>query len=186
MRRMSSDSLADALCIICCDDPRNVYFEPCRHHVACDGCAARLRDCPMCRASIERRVACAPEEPSLVFRAASSRPDGPRACTVDCAHGSSLIYAASNGHLPYALGILELCPGAVRAFDDDHRTALYAAVEGGHATIVSLLLQPKYAAPIDAQCTDKLRTALHAAAAANVARADTSLAQECVVEPPIV
>jgi hypothetical protein len=55
----SSDSLP--ICIICNDAARSVVFEPCRHLACCGNCggadsARLLRQCPICRTDIIRRL----------------------------------------------------------------------------------------------------------------------------------
>ena len=40
-----------ALCVICCDRPRQLRFYPCRHAVCCYACLERLpsTECPLCK-----------------------------------------------------------------------------------------------------------------------------------------
>lgn len=40
-------------CKICLTLQMDVIFHPCRHVIACDSCAGRLRQCPYCRAYIQ-------------------------------------------------------------------------------------------------------------------------------------
>ena len=40
------------LCEICMDKPISVRFEPCLHNICCDGCAALISVCCICRAEI--------------------------------------------------------------------------------------------------------------------------------------
>jgi hypothetical protein len=39
-------------CVICASKPRAFMFQPCGHFLACQQCAARVKDCPACRAPI--------------------------------------------------------------------------------------------------------------------------------------
>lgn len=39
-------------CVCCLDRPRNMVLLDCMHVVACEACAPRLRECPMCRAPV--------------------------------------------------------------------------------------------------------------------------------------
>jgi hypothetical protein len=43
-------------CTLCMDVERNVLFLPCSHVVACDGCAAELDECPICRTAITQKL----------------------------------------------------------------------------------------------------------------------------------
>jgi hypothetical protein len=43
-------------CAICWDAVSCVVFGPCGHLTTCDGCAAPLRKCPLCRGTIESRL----------------------------------------------------------------------------------------------------------------------------------
>ena len=45
-----------AQCVVCMASDRAVLFLPCGHAVACAGCAAGLRECPVCRGAVERAV----------------------------------------------------------------------------------------------------------------------------------
>jgi len=56
-----SNAAPSRQCIICMDEPRGaVCLHPCRHSVTCEGCADELinrsRNCPLCRAPVERLV----------------------------------------------------------------------------------------------------------------------------------
>ena len=42
--------------LLCCERPRAVLLQPCHHLCLCRDCAARVAECPMCRAAIRRRV----------------------------------------------------------------------------------------------------------------------------------
>jgi FtsZ-binding cell division protein ZapB len=44
------------LCLVCCDQQSVVVLLPCAHQCLCDGCAAKLDLCPVCRATIEQRI----------------------------------------------------------------------------------------------------------------------------------
>lgn len=43
-------------CVVCWERERNTVAFPCRHLACCAACARKLRDCPVCRARIRRRV----------------------------------------------------------------------------------------------------------------------------------
>ena len=43
-------------CVICLSEPRVSVAEPCRHCCMCEACSQVVRDCPLCRQHIERRV----------------------------------------------------------------------------------------------------------------------------------
>jgi serine/threonine protein kinase len=43
-------------CLVCADAARATAFVPCGHLCCCDDCAKDLRDCPLCRTSIESRL----------------------------------------------------------------------------------------------------------------------------------
>lgn len=43
-------------CVVCMDSRRNTVFLECGHLVCCEGCAAPLNVCPICRADIVRKV----------------------------------------------------------------------------------------------------------------------------------
>lgn len=47
----------DRLCIVCLEELRSVVYQPCRHRVCCESCAADLRTrsqlCPWCRGIVE-------------------------------------------------------------------------------------------------------------------------------------
>ena len=46
---------AEETCSICLDHAPNITFVPCGHRVTCDQCAARVAECPSCRARIRLR-----------------------------------------------------------------------------------------------------------------------------------
>jgi hypothetical protein len=46
----------EAECTICFSEPPNVAFDPCGHLCVCKSCAAALSSCPLCRASIAKRL----------------------------------------------------------------------------------------------------------------------------------
>ena len=48
-------SAEEQTCAICFDRPPNVTFVPCGHKMTCEVCAARVTECPNCRAPIEHR-----------------------------------------------------------------------------------------------------------------------------------
>jgi hypothetical protein len=53
------DELQDrVLCAICMepDAPRSVLLSPCNHLVAFAACAPKLKDCPLCRGRVKKRI----------------------------------------------------------------------------------------------------------------------------------
>ena len=46
----------EELCAICWDNPKQIIFDPCGHHIACKGCTADIQkhsnECPICRVKI--------------------------------------------------------------------------------------------------------------------------------------
>lgn len=44
------------ICVICYDDKTNVMFEPCNHHVVCNGCSDKVKECPICREDIFTKI----------------------------------------------------------------------------------------------------------------------------------
>ena len=50
----------DNLCAICCVNPRNTFFLPCKHSYTCQECAILIRakddKCPICREKIKDSV----------------------------------------------------------------------------------------------------------------------------------
>eukprot|EP01000_Liburna_glaciale_P003784 NODE_3185_length_485_cov_774.165138_g2542_i0.p1 GENE.NODE_3185_length_485_cov_774.165138_g2542_i0~~NODE_3185_length_485_cov_774.165138_g2542_i0.p1 ORF type:complete len:150 (-),score=76.09 NODE_3185_length_485_cov_774.165138_g2542_i0:34-462(-) len=47
---------AKILCVVCMESQKEVIFYPCRHKVACRGCAEKVGQCPMCRADVVDRI----------------------------------------------------------------------------------------------------------------------------------
>ena len=45
------------LCLLCWAEPRGVFFLPCSHVIACNGCSDGLRECPECKQDIRERKA---------------------------------------------------------------------------------------------------------------------------------
>jgi hypothetical protein len=43
-------------CVVCLGSPRTVVVEPCRHFAVCETCSELVRDCPVCRGVIVRRL----------------------------------------------------------------------------------------------------------------------------------
>jgi hypothetical protein len=41
-------------CVVCIEKPRNTILLPCAHVCLCQGCSVRVKDCPMCRAFVEK------------------------------------------------------------------------------------------------------------------------------------
>ena len=50
----------DNLCEICCTNPRNTFFLPCKHSYTCQDCAILIRSkddkCPICRQKVTDSV----------------------------------------------------------------------------------------------------------------------------------
>ena len=42
----------DLLCIICFERYRNTLLLPCKHLISCESCQKRLKECPVCKSSI--------------------------------------------------------------------------------------------------------------------------------------
>ena len=55
MRRELAAVPEEQTCAICLDRPPNVTFVPCGHKMTCEQCAARVTECPNCRAPIRVR-----------------------------------------------------------------------------------------------------------------------------------
>jgi hypothetical protein len=55
MRRELDRPSSPVPCAICLDRPPNVTFVPCGHKMTCEVCAARVTECPNCRAPIQHR-----------------------------------------------------------------------------------------------------------------------------------
>lgn len=51
-----SSSSENNLCRICLDKERNILFKPCHHILTCADCSRTVRECPLCRKKIEKRV----------------------------------------------------------------------------------------------------------------------------------
>ena len=41
------------LCMICCEKEKNCLFFPCKHNFSCIQCSKGLKDCPVCKTTIE-------------------------------------------------------------------------------------------------------------------------------------
>ncbi|KAB1261153.1 E3 ubiquitin-protein ligase MYLIP [Camelus dromedarius] len=41
------------LCMLCCEGEIDSAFCPCGHTVCCEGCAAQLQSCPVCRSRVD-------------------------------------------------------------------------------------------------------------------------------------
>ena len=50
------DDELDAACVVCMDAPSEVLFLPCAHRCTCFECARQLAECPLCRASLKKRL----------------------------------------------------------------------------------------------------------------------------------
>ena len=55
MRREITAVPEEQKCAICYDRPPNMTFVPCGHKMTCEVCAARVTECPNCRAPIQHR-----------------------------------------------------------------------------------------------------------------------------------
>ena len=48
------------VCITCCENIRNVCFQPCRHSIMCNTCSIKIKnsskECPICRTQISNYV----------------------------------------------------------------------------------------------------------------------------------
>ena len=55
------------VCFVCCQQPRNTFFEPCRHCIVCNDCSIKIRKmrgkCPYCKKTIEKVTLVAPPVP---------------------------------------------------------------------------------------------------------------------------
>jgi hypothetical protein len=47
-------------CKICYEHEMNILFEPCKHIASCSNCSEKLKDCPICRIRICKKVQCYP------------------------------------------------------------------------------------------------------------------------------
>ena len=54
-RELAGPRAEEQTCSICLDRPPNVTFVPCGHKMTCEICAARVTECPSCRAPIQHR-----------------------------------------------------------------------------------------------------------------------------------
>ncbi|CAN0500589.1 unnamed protein product, partial [Phaeothamnion confervicola] len=43
-------------CIVCFDHEVDCTLVPCGHHITCHSCAMKMKECPACRAPVERAV----------------------------------------------------------------------------------------------------------------------------------
>ena len=43
-------------CSICCDREFQIVFLPCQHITSCEQCSKRMKNCPICRSNIDRRL----------------------------------------------------------------------------------------------------------------------------------
>ncbi|CAG9784336.1 unnamed protein product [Diatraea saccharalis] len=61
-------------CLVCSDAKRDTLFRPCGHICCCNGCAARVKKCLVCRACVTSRmrvgecVVCSEAAATVVFR----------------------------------------------------------------------------------------------------------------------
>lgn len=46
----------ESQCVVCCDEPPSVKFEPCGHMIACRDCAVRMRKCLKCKRAITGKI----------------------------------------------------------------------------------------------------------------------------------
>ncbi|KAL2080485.1 hypothetical protein ACEWY4_024278 [Coilia grayii] len=71
------------LCMLCCEEQIDAAFCPCGHIVCCQGCAARLELCPVCRSEVEHvQHVYLPTCTSLLNLTASSPPPSHRTPTI--------------------------------------------------------------------------------------------------------
>ena len=42
-------------CVICFENERNEYFEPCGHYVCCKDCSRKIDQCPICKSNIANK-----------------------------------------------------------------------------------------------------------------------------------
>ena len=56
LARIVAEQAAETQCVVCYGRRRAVAFTPCGHACACEQCAGRLRDCPMCRKPITQKI----------------------------------------------------------------------------------------------------------------------------------
>ena len=54
-RWVAEEDPSPPVCLFCCAAPRTRLFHPCMHVCACDACASRLTDCPLCKQEIMAR-----------------------------------------------------------------------------------------------------------------------------------
>lgn len=53
---VTESSLEGIECIVCCESPPNVRFEPCGHIIACVDCARRMKKCLECHLVITSKT----------------------------------------------------------------------------------------------------------------------------------
>jgi len=55
-RRSKKENEGDDECVICMAEKRSAVFVPCGHHVTCMSCSAMIKQCPLCRQTIEKTI----------------------------------------------------------------------------------------------------------------------------------
>ncbi|KAJ8041867.1 RING finger and SPRY domain-containing protein 1 [Holothuria leucospilota] len=63
MTVLSSLSISESSCSICCDTEANTKLVPCHHSGLCMECAMQIEQCPLCRVKIKERVSLIPTNP---------------------------------------------------------------------------------------------------------------------------
>jgi hypothetical protein len=53
---VQKEQQARRTCVVCTEAPKAVIFYPCKHQCCCQACAARVKECPMCRAVVQDRI----------------------------------------------------------------------------------------------------------------------------------
>lgn len=56
MKLLTSMSISDSCCSICCDMEANTTLIPCNHGGLCMACAVQVEQCPLCRVKISNRI----------------------------------------------------------------------------------------------------------------------------------
>ncbi|PIK42620.1 putative RING finger and SPRY domain-containing protein 1 [Apostichopus japonicus] len=65
MKLLSSMSISESSCSICCDMDANAKLVPCNHGGLCMDCAVQVEQCPLCRVKISKRIQLSPADPGL-------------------------------------------------------------------------------------------------------------------------
>lgn len=56
IRQAIKEEETEQKCCVCAEGPMNIVLLPCRHQQTCMTCATALRECPLCRATIDERM----------------------------------------------------------------------------------------------------------------------------------